>query len=1127
MKKLCMSVHFHPGKSHQNLWLTMKLTTLLLLFNLVQVTANEVLSQKAQVSLNASGNSIAEVLDKIEKQTSYLFFYNRKEVNVDKEVALNVNNVSVSQVLNMLFTNSDVEYSLVKDYIVLTKKNHPTEQTLAIQQTKITGKVTDATTGEALPGVSVAVDSTSTGTVTDIDGNYSIEVAFPNAKLIFSYVGYLSEKTEVSNRNTINVALSPDIKALQEVVVIGYGTTKKEDLSAAVAVVKDMDKLKESPVLNIESMLQGRVAGVTIVNQGGHPNSTPSVTIRGTGSKTESVLYVVDGVPDAPYNPEDVESITILKDAASAAIYGAHAGAAGVFLITTRQAKKGKPSVEYSGFYGLKSAWRLPQSLTADKEAEVANLAYTNAGLATLDGWDITKNPYVFVTRTDWIDEIFRTAQVQRHTVTINGGTDKMTSMFQARYENEEGTLLNTYNKNISLRFNSSYEINKYVHINEDMFWNNNDNRGTGTSSGYTGTILSAIYMPRSATVYYDDGTFGGVGPRDSEYLGIHGDVVNPVASLLRNKGYVRNSDLISTSELHLTNVIKGLEVTSRFSYRAYNSFYKYFSYKRTEPGKPNDENYLTYSTGKQYKWLWENTINYNRIFGKHNIGLMASTTSKEDGARAFGLTARDFDREDEWAQFLVNAQTFTEDVPWDSLTVDRNLSYVSRVAYSFADRYFVTASYRRDIAGRLAANNRSQDYPGVTGAWKITSEPWFKVSFINLLKVRASWGKIGNLSSIGLYYGYPSLTSSYTYQIGDGAPYSTAAYVANAYNSKLSWETSEQTDIGLDIDLFNKKLNITTDYFWKRTYDLIKTQDTKWTSSYGVGAPLINQGEISNRGLEFTANWSDKIGEFTYSIGANFATLRNRVTYIDGNSDSYWSHTDSWRGTLTPFRSKVGEPYYSYWLVKTDGIFQSEAEVNAHAKDGELIQPNAQPGDLRFVDQNDDGSIDDDDRVYMGNAFPKVTYGFSVDAGWKNWDISLLFQGVGGVKLFHAFKESTLNASEQGYNRWDKILDAWSTTNTGSDIPRISASDANKNFGTISDWYLEDGDYLRLKNFTIGYTFKKIPWTGKLKLYFSGENLLTFTKYSGMDPEVGGVGLDGGQYPISRIFAIGAKANF
>ncbi len=1092
-------------------------------------------SQQTKIDLQLQNSSVSDILLSIENNSRYLFIYDADVISSLGKKSIGVKGQSVENVLKQLFEGTNVVYRIQDRQIFLYAKDSSGSGSFAEQrQMSVKGRVTDAS-GTALPGVAVMIKNTTNGTITDANGSYSLPNVPGGATLVFSFVGMKTQEISVDEKSTIDVVMVEEYIGIDEVVAIGYGTSKKEDLSAAIAVVQDVSKLKERPVLSTASMIQGRVPGVTIVNQGGHPNSSPSVTIRGIGSKGEGVLYVVDGVPGAPYNPEDVESITVLKDAASAAIYGAHAGNAGVILITTRQSKKGKPSIEYSGFYGLKTAWKLPQSLTAADEAKVSNLAYTNAGLTPLSGWDATLNPYAQVTRTDWIDEIFRTATVQRHNITINGGTDKMTNMFQARWEEEEGTLLNTFNKNISLRFNSIYEINKYLKLKEDLFWNNNDNRGTNTDSGYTGTVLSAIYMPRSATVYYDDGSFGGVGPRDSDYLGIHGDVVNPVATLLRNQGYVRNQDILSVSEIHLSNLVKGLEFTSRFSYRAYNSFYKLFEYKRTEPGKPNNRSSLTYSTGKDYHWIFENTVNYNRIFGKHNVGLMASVTGKEDGSRGFGLTARDFEREEDWAQYLINAQTFSDDIPWDiehgdtkTSYEDRNLSYLARAIYSFADRYFVTGSLRNDIAGRLPVNKRSALYPGATAAWKISSEPWFNLPLVNVLKLRASWGRIGNLSSIGRYYGYPTLTGNHTYQIGNGAPYTSTAYIASAYNADLSWETSEQTDLGLDLILIDRKLNITADYFWKKTYDLIKQQDTEWTNTYGVGAPYINQGEISNKGFEFVANWSDKKGDFSYDLGFNFATLKNEVTYIDENPSSYWAHGDAWRGMLVPFRSTVGQPYYSYWLVKSDGIFQSDAEVAAHKNsDGKVTQPNAKAGDLRFIDQNNDGAIDDKDRIYMGAAFPKITYGFSANASWRNWDLSLFFQGVSGVRLFHAFKESTLNAAEQGYNRWDKILDAWSSTNTGSDIPRISTSDANKNFGTISDWYLEDGDYLRLKNLTIGYTFNNIPWQGKLRFYLSGENLLTFTKYSGMDPEVGGNGLDAGQYPVSRVVSFGAKVNF
>ena len=994
--------------------------------------------------------------------------------------------------------------------------------------------------GDGLEATSVRLMNSTNGfdqtTSTNSKGIFSISKVPVGTGYLFiiSHVGYGNDtlsgyEMKENGRISLSVVLQNKNADLDKVVVIGYGTMKKRDLSAAVSEVPDMDQIKDRPVVDVPNMIQGRVPGVTVVSNGGHPDQTPDVTIRGKGSAgTENVLYVVDGVPGAPYNPADVVSITILKDAASAAIYGAFSGSAGVILITTRQASQGGPSVEYTAFAGAKTAWKLPQSLTADKTAEVANLAAKNAGQAPLDGWDPTKNPYDMVTRTDWVHSIFRTGLVQRHNIAVNAGTDKFSLLFEGRYEENEGTLLNTYNKNISGRLNAFYQFSPKIKFKQDVFVNNNDSRGTATESGYDGTILSAIYMPRSATVYYDDGTFGGVGPRNSPYLGIHGDAVNPVATLLRNKPYNKTNDMQSISELKISNIVPGLSFLTRFSYYQTNYLNKNFVPKRTEPGKPDDQNELTYNSDKGYHWIWENTANYDHHFGRHSLGAMVSTTSQEEWHMGYSVSGKGFDNEADWAQFFVNASDYSGLVPSDYETKDRNLSYVGRLSYSWADRYFLTGSYRYDIAGRLPAGFRGKGLPGATAAWKISSEPFFQVAAINLLKIRASWGRIGNLASIPLYYGYPTLSSDNTYQVGSGGPYSTALYNSSYFNPSLSWETSEQKDLGADLILLKQRLNITVDYFEKMTFDLIQKQANNWPSTMGLQPPYINQGKIKNSGFEFSGTWKGRAGKLGYEIGGNFATLKNRVASIDNNPNSFWAHPDNWRGTLLPYRSTVGQPFYSYWLIKTAGIFQSDADVAAYVgKDGTKIQPNAKAGDLKFVDQNKDGKIDDNDRVYMGNAFPKFTYGFTTNLDWKRFDLSLFFQGVAGVKLFHAFKESTLNGSEQGYNRWDKILSAWSTTNTHSNIPIISASDPNNNFQTASDWYLESGDYLRLKSVVIGYTFPRLIKNSSLRVYVSGDNLITITKYSGMDPEVGGVGLDGGQFPVSRIYAAGVKLTF
>ncbi|UYQ91216.1 TonB-dependent receptor [Chitinophaga horti] len=1119
--------HSAPGRGR-----TMPITKRLLLFGCCLLVTSVGFAQQRElnekVKLDISSASLSTVLKALDKQSNFSFTFIREDFDKITVRDFHPNNISLGEALAMLEKVAGIEFSVHNNAIIFRKAERPAAAAVTAN-VAVKGRVMMAEGEEPIPGVSIWQKGTNNRAITNENGEYSIELSDENAVLSYSFMGYETKEMKANDPATASVTLKSTRESLSEIVVLGYGKAKKGDLSAAVSTVPDMDQVKNRPVLNVAAMIQGKVPGVTVINNGGHPNSSPRVTIRGIGSRSsENVLYVVDGVPNAPYNPADIESITVLKDAASAAIYGAFSGSAGVILITTRQAKQGKPGVEYNTFVGMKQAWRTPQSLTAEEEAKVSNLAYTNAGLPPLSGWDAAVNPYAQQTRTDWIDEVFRTGVIQRHTVTVNAGTEKFSTLLQARYENEEGTLLNTYNKNISLRFNANYQFNDHIRLRQDLFYNNNDNRGTETSSGYSGVILSAIYMPRSATPYYADGSFGGVGPRESQYLGIHGDAINPVATLLRNKPYNRGNDLQSVTEVNVTDIVKGLSFLSRFSYRQGNSLWKNFEPKRTEPGKPNDQNTLSYSTNKSYHWIWENTANYERVFGKHSIAAMASMTAQQNGARSFSAAARGLQDEAEWAQFFLNASVFDQNRPGDNQWVDRNLSYVGRLAYSWADRYFVTGSYRRDIAGRLPADYRSKGLPGLTAAWKISSEPFFNVPAVDLLKLRASWGRIGNLSSIGTAYGYPTLGSGIAYQVGEKSPQSTALYMANQYNPALSWETSEQTDFGIDIALMNERLTLTADYFNKKTYDLISRQELNWTNTFGFGAPMINQGLIRNKGFELSANWHDQVGKVGYSVGGNFATLNNKVEKIDGNAGSYWADGDVWRGVLNPFRSIVGQPAYAYWLIKTDGIFQTDAEAAAYVdKSGARIQPFAKAGDLKFVDKDGNGSINDADRYYMGSAYPKVTYAFNGSANWNNFDISFFFQGVSGAKLFHAFKQTTLNGSEQGYNRWNKILDAWSPTNTGSDIPKISASDANKNFQTTSDWYLEDGSYLRLKNLLIGYTFKNMPWKTALRVYVSGDNLLTFTKYSGMDPEVGGYGMDGGQFPVSRIYAVGAKLNF
>lgn len=1021
------------------------------------------------------------------------------------------------------------------------------------QQISVRGIVKDQM-GEPVIGANVLVKGTSNGVITDIDGKFALSAA-KNDILIISFVGFMSQEIPVTGKDLM-VTLKEDTGLLDEVVVLGYGANaRKQDLSAAVGVLSNTDDLTVRPVSSTESLLQGQLAGVTVQSNGGDPTSTPSIVIRGQGSQNgDNVLWVVDGVPGAPIaSMSDIESIVVLKDAASAAIYGAQSGAGGVILVTTKKAKAGIPTLSYEGTYGIRQATNLPEPLNAEEELEMRKRSYANANVTLPDGWNIEKNPWIGTTRTNWMDEIFRTAFYQRHNIALNVGTDNYSSRLSFSFDNDEGVLINTYNKNYAIRYNGKFDLNKWVSISEDLVWKNTENRSKDTNDAYTGPVLSAIYMPASATVYNPlDGTWGGITTEDPEYIakygsnfaGAHGDAVNPVRLLRAENRFNRTSDVWSTTSLQIANIIQGLKFTSRFTYNLKTNNYKNFRPIQDEPGKPNNSNSLDVTNYRTDAWKTENTLTYDNSFGNHTVGALFSTTADHYNVRGLKVNGKNFADESPYLQYLAYAGTTSAT---DYLTgPDANVSLVARLAYSYDDRYFVTASWRRDYAGRLPKENNFGDFPAATLAWKISNEKFFKKSdFIGMLKLRASWGRVGNLGSIDYNYKSLLLGTSYwqeqaQYGVINNATWNNFVYNSTAMNRNLTWETSEQWDLGLDVELFKNRLALSFDYFDKRTFNLIQKQTMNWPSSIGLDPLLINQGEIRNRGIEIQANWNDRVNkDFSYFVSGNFSYLKNCVSDIgvknaDG-SPGVWTDSDSkFRNIPYTRQTAEGEPLNSYYLIKTDGIFQSDAEAAAYVdKNGKRIQPNAVAGDLKFIDYNNDGKIDDKDRQYCGSATPKITYSFSFGATYKKFSFSAMFQGVGGAQAFYAAKSVILSDADGNFNRVKDILNAWSPTNTSSNIPRLSMNDPNSNFSTASDWYLESASYLRLKNLTLSYDLTDVlqKWShlrernSRMSVYFSGENLFTITDYSGMDPECGG--WDAMKYPVSRVFSFGVKLTY
>ena len=1021
------------------------------------------------------------------------------------------------------------------------------------QQISVKGIVKDQI-GEPVIGANVLVRGTTNGVITNVNGEFILSASKSDV-LVVSFVGYTTQEIPVSEKQ-MTIVLKEDTELLDEVVVLGYGAnTRKQDLSASVGIISNTDELAARPVTSTESMLQGQLPGVTIQADGGDPTSTPNIVIRGQGSQNgDNVLWVVDGVPGAPITSmNDIESIVVLKDAASAAIYGAQSGAGGVVLVTTKKAKEGAPTLTYDGTFGFRQATNLIEPLNAEEQVEMRRRSYENAGQALPDGWNVTKNPWVGTTRTDWMDAIFRTAFYQRHNIALNVGTDKSSSRLSLSFDNDQGTLINTYKKNLALRYNGKMQLNKWITISEDLVWKNTTSRSKETDNdAYTGPILSAVYMPASATIYNPlDGSYGGTTTEDPAYIekygsnfaDAHGDAVNPVRLLEAENLYNKTSDVWSTTSLEIGNVLPGLKFVSRFTYNLQNYYYKKFNPIRDEVGKPNLSNNVQEQSYRMDAWKTENTLTYDNTFGKHTVGALFSTTADHYSKRGLEAIGKDLSNEAAYLQYMAYANS-TEVL--DYLTgPDANVSMIARLAYSYDDRYFVTASWRRDYAGRLPKEHNFGDFPAVTLGWKISNEKFFKKNdIVNLLKLRASWGRVGNLGSIDYNYKSPLLSkNTYSEQAQYGVTsnqlWNNFAYYSTALNPNLTWETSEQYDLGLDMEMFNNRLSLSMDYFDKRTFNLIQPQPMNWPSTMGLDAMLVNLGEVRNRGFELSIGWNDRINKnFSYFVTGNFSYLKNWVSDIgvknEDGTPGVWTDDKSFRSVKDIYQTTEGEPLNSFHLIQTAGIFQSDEEAAAYVdKNGKRIQPDAKKGDLKFVDYDGDGTIGFGDRQYMGSATPKTTFAWTLGFTWKKLSFSAMFQGVGGAQAMNVSKYMLLSDVEGNFNRSREILNAWSPDNRGSNIPILSKNDNNGNFSTASDWYLEDASYLRLKNVTLSYDLSDVfcKWShlndrnSRLSVFLSGENLATITRYSGMDPECGG--WDALKYPVSRVFSLGVKLTY
>ncbi len=1021
-------------------------------------------------------------------------------------------------------------------------------------QVKVTGRVSDSNK-EGIPGASIVVKGTSTGTVSDFEGNYTIDVPNANSTLVISFVGMSTQEVALAGKTKVDVVLAENTSDLDEVVVIGYGVEKKK-LTTGATVQVSGENLQKMSTVNPLGALQSQTPGVNITQSSGMPGQGFKVTIRGLGTiGSSSPLYVIDGVAGGDINslnPSDIESIDVLKDAASSAIYGARA-ANGVILVTTKQGKSGKIQVSYDGYYGIQNPYKVPPSLTASEYMLIQDEINYNEGLAAYDWATMIPDLYNKVQKgwegTNWLKEIENSnAPTQNHALNLAGGNDVSKFSMGLSYATQEGIYgspVEPYYDRITARLNSEHVLYKnngidVIKIGENLNYNYRKNMGIGIGNIYSNDIHNMLVAPPLQPVYNEEGKYWAAADNASSGLnGLNPGLANPIASLVYNRGQnVSKNYALNTNVYAEIQPIKNLILKSSFGYKMSASSYRQYVPKyELSTSSINSNDRISQSMSAGYSWSWENTLAYSLRVNEHSVNAVVGQSMEKWGlgesmsGANINYIFSDFEH-----AYLVNTkgvtpgQTTLDGTPWGEGGI---ASFFGRASYNYKETYMASAVMRADGSSNFARGNRWGYFPSFSAGWVMTNEGFMDgaKNIINFLKLRASWGQNGNASiSPFQYLATVAFNDLGKYSFGNVKDsQSTGAYADILPNKDVTWETAEQLNIGFDARFFDSKLGVAFDWYNKKTIDWLV--DAPILASYGTGAPYINGGDVENKGVELSLNWNDKVGDFTYGINFNVAKNKNEVTRI-ANSEGI-IHGESnllSQGTTEMYRAQVGYPIGYFYGYKTAGVFQNGAEVAAA---GATLQKDPQPGDLIFVDNNGDGSITVDDKTMIGNPHPDVTLGFSFNMAYKGFDLSVTTNGAFGQQIAKSYRSF---ADSKTQNFTTDIFGRWHGEGTSNKLPRLS-SGSNANWQEISDIYIEDADYLKVQNVTFGYDFKKLFPTlpfGQTRLYFTAQNLYTFTGYSGQDPEIGygggaswSSGVDLGFYPSPRTYLVGINLKF
>jgi TonB-linked SusC/RagA family outer membrane protein len=1094
--------------------LIMKLVIILLAASFLQVSAA---TYGQKISLTVKDAPLKEVFKQLRKQSGYNFLYDSDVLTMAKPVSFSFRAAPLEDVLKICFEQQPFTYTFNLNTVIVRQRSQITEQKKVPR--RVGGLVTDEK-GQSLPGVTVKVKGTTIGLVTDTAGRYMI-TAEENATLVFSFIGFTTEEIPIDGKTQINVILRGQSSSLSEVVVVGYGTQRKSDVNGAISSVSS-NTLKDQPGSNFGIALEGKTSGVQVVQNSGAPGSTPQVRIRGlTSINNSDPLYVVDGIPLASndiniVDPENIESIDILKDASAQAIYGSR-GANGVVLVKTKKGNKNNSIITLSTYQGISNVRKTLDMLNAQDYVKLNTEAYNNAGQSNPFG-----DPSQYTQTTNWQKELFRTGYAHNYNLAVSGGSDKMTYRVTGSNLDQTGIMEGSFYKRLNVTNNLTFNLKPNLEFGESFAINRTKNSNVESN----GNLVNSSFA--------EDPTIPVKLPSGNYSATKFSDIINPLATinyLINNHSY-NVWGLLGNTYLQY-KPLKGLALRTSYSTDIKFSDDKQFT--PTYDVAPNFRN--TNASVYQQKdnatsWTWDNTATYDfDIQKEHHFTVLAGVSMARFTYNYVHGYNQGQPGNDPYLQYLdagiSNQQVGGSQQQWDLL------SYIGRLNYNYKGTYYLTATIRRDGSSKFGTNNRYGNFPSAAVGWNLTNESFFpKNNTLTYLKLRGSWGIVGNQAPVG-YYDYSAVIYNNYYALGNPAVAVPTTEPGGLPNPNLKWEQDKQWNAGFDYQLFGGRLSGSFDYYKKASTDMLLSLNILSESGFTQG-PRENAGSMQNSGFEFSADYNQSISnDFKLNAGMHFATINNKILDLRQNGQKIYS------GGFKPGNfelTEVGHSAASFYGYVADGIFQNAQEVASHAKQ----QTGTALGDIRFKDLNGDGIINQDDQTFLGSPIPKLTYGFNIGASYKNFDLNAYFSGVYGNKIAAAYEYYTYGFFVSNYNMQTDALGRWTGPGTSNFLPRLIASDPNNN-SRLSSFYLQSGSYLRLQNVTLGYTFPR-PLLSKIgvksvRLYFSGQNLLTFTKYKGYDPEVGtgvngnggtlDLGVDQGIYPQSRTITAGANLSF